>query len=55
VEVWLLQDASSLEVLGVYSSRDKAIEASSRYVEIKSIETGACDIKVHMKALFIDE
>jgi hypothetical protein len=55
MEVWLLQDASSLEVLGVYSSRDKAIEASSRYVEIKSLETEASDIKVQMKVLLIDQ
>ena len=31
--IWVVKDASSNEILGIYSSRDKAIEASATISE----------------------
>ena len=52
VGVWLVQDQDSMEVVGIYSTRDKAIEASSKY--IASFEDEA-SVKVQMKMIFVDE
>jgi len=52
VGVWLVQDQDSMEVVGVYSTRDKAIEASSKY--IASFEDEA-SVKVQMKMIVVDK
>jgi len=51
-EVWLVQDQESMQVVGIYSTRDKAIEASSKY--IASFEDEA-SVKVNMKMIAVDE
>ena len=52
VGVWLVQDQDSMEVVGVYSTRDKAIGASSKY--IASFEDEA-SVKVQMKMIVVDK
>jgi len=51
-EVWLVQDQDSMQVVGIYSTRDKAIKASSKY--IASFEDEA-SVKVNMKMIVVDE
>jgi hypothetical protein len=51
-EVWLVQDQDSMQVVGIYSTRDKAIEASSKY--IASFEDEG-SVKVNMKIITLDE
>jgi len=52
VEVWLVQDQDSMEVVGIYSTRDKAIEASSKYMA--SFEPEDC-VEVNIITLTLDE
>lgn len=51
-EVWIVQDQNSMQVVGVYSSRDKAIEASSKYIASFEAEDS---VKVDMKVITLDE
>ena len=51
-EVWLVQDQDSMQVVGIYSTRDKAIEASSKY--IASFQAGGA-VRVNMKIITLDE
>ena len=52
VGVWLVQDQDSMKVVGVYSTRDKAIEASSKYIASFKDEAS---VKVKMKMVAVDE
>jgi len=52
VEAWLVQDQDSMEVVGIYSTRDKAIEASSKYIASFEAEDS---VKVNIKVLALDE
>ena len=51
-EVWIVQDQNSMQVVGVYSTRDKAIEASSKYIASFENEDS---VKVNIKVLALDE
>ena len=51
-EVWLVQDQESMQVVGIYSTRDKAIEASSKYIASFEAEGS---VKVNIKVLALDE
>jgi len=51
-EVWLVQDQESMQVVGIYSTRDKAIEASSKYIASFEAEDS---VKVNMKVIVMDK
>ena len=51
-EVWLVQDQDSMQVVGIYSTRDKAIEASSKYIASFKDEDS---VKVNMKVIAMDK
>jgi len=55
MEVWLVHDSSMNNIIGIYSSRDKAIEASSRYVEYHSSTGDQSAVNVEMKVFVIDQ
>ena len=48
-EVWVVINGKSRDLLGVYSNRDKAIEASSRFMDSNKV------LMTEMKAMILDK
>ena len=52
MEIWVLQNKLSGEVIGLYSSRDKAISAMSNYLVLQpDCEEGKVTAEIYVKAL----
>lgn len=51
-DVWLLQNELTSDVIGVFTSRDKAIEATSHYISsVNSKES----VSVNMRSIRLDK